>query len=168
LSDVVSDAGLKETHVLVPDWAPNIHPLLVHFPIALLVTALAVDLVDAIRQRPGWLVSAGAWLYGAGAVTAIAAYLSGQQASTSVVVSETVRSAMTVHENWALATTGWFVLLGVMRIAVGVVAPRHRPYRLTLVGAGALGAVLLWQTSERGGRLVYEDGVGVSATPRPH
>ena len=27
---------------LVPDWAPNIHPLLVHFPIALLSTAAAV------------------------------------------------------------------------------------------------------------------------------
>ena len=26
---------------LVPDWAPNIHPLLVHFPIALLCAAAA-------------------------------------------------------------------------------------------------------------------------------
>ena len=30
---------------LVPDWAPNIHPLLVHFPIALLSTAVAADVV---------------------------------------------------------------------------------------------------------------------------
>ena len=30
---------------LVPAWAPNIHPLLVHFPIALLYAAAAVDLV---------------------------------------------------------------------------------------------------------------------------
>jgi uncharacterized membrane protein len=35
---------------LVPDWAPNIHPLLVHFPIALLYAAIAVDLVGFACQ----------------------------------------------------------------------------------------------------------------------
>ena len=30
---------------LVPDWAPNIHPLLVHFPIALLCAAEGAKVV---------------------------------------------------------------------------------------------------------------------------
>ena len=28
---------------LIPDWAPNIHPLLVHFPLVLLLVAILVD-----------------------------------------------------------------------------------------------------------------------------
>ena len=36
---------------LIPDWAPNIHPLLVHFPIALLMTAAGLDIVAWMLRR---------------------------------------------------------------------------------------------------------------------
>ena len=29
---------------LVPEWAPNIHPMIVHFPIAFIVGAIGADL----------------------------------------------------------------------------------------------------------------------------
>lgn len=143
--------------------APNLHPLVVHFPIALLAAALTVDIVDTFRGRPAWLGAAGTWLYGAGAALAVAAFLSGQRAAATVVVHEAVRTAITAHENWALATTGWFALVAVMRAAVGVVAPRRRTHRRLLVAAGVLGMGLLWQASDLGGRLVYRHGVGVDA-----
>lgn len=40
---------------LVPEWAPNVHPLIVHFPIALLFAAVLVDAAAlAVRRRyPG-------------------------------------------------------------------------------------------------------------------
>jgi uncharacterized membrane protein len=31
--------------LLTPDWAPNIHPLIVHFPIALLVVTAFANLI---------------------------------------------------------------------------------------------------------------------------
>ncbi|WP_395085186.1 DUF2231 domain-containing protein [Gracilimonas sp.] len=31
--------------LITPDWAPNIHPLLVHFPIALLVVAAFANFI---------------------------------------------------------------------------------------------------------------------------
>jgi len=30
---------------LIPDWAPNIHPMIVHFPIAILLAAIGADLL---------------------------------------------------------------------------------------------------------------------------
>ena len=56
---------------LVPDWAPNIHPLLVHFPIALLYAAIAVDLVGCACWCNKPLRQAATLLYGLGAVGAI-------------------------------------------------------------------------------------------------
>ena len=35
---------------LTPDWAPNIHPLVIHFPIALLVAAAMTDLADMLLR----------------------------------------------------------------------------------------------------------------------
>ena len=31
---------------ILPEWAPNIHPMLVHFPIGLLVIAVLMDLLQ--------------------------------------------------------------------------------------------------------------------------
>lgn len=36
---------------MLPDYLPGVHPLLVHFPIALLVSAAIVDLVALLTRR---------------------------------------------------------------------------------------------------------------------
>ncbi|MCS3710001.1 putative membrane protein, partial [Salinibacter ruber] len=40
---------------LIPDWAPNIHPMIVHFPIALIVGALGADIFSLVLRRWEWL-----------------------------------------------------------------------------------------------------------------
>src|ERR1700681_2224433 len=66
---------------LVPDWAPNIHPLLVHFPIALLCAAAAVDVVGCACLRHMPLRPFDTLLYVPGTGGAIAAYVTGRAAS---------------------------------------------------------------------------------------
>jgi uncharacterized membrane protein len=53
-----------------------IHPMLIPFPIALLVSALGTDLVYWYTGNAGWL-TASMWLLGAGVVTALSAALFG-------------------------------------------------------------------------------------------
>ena len=71
---------------LVPGWAPNLHPLIIHFPIALLFAAAMVDLVDALFERPAWLGVGATSLYLVGAAAAVVAYLTGRQAAATVFV----------------------------------------------------------------------------------
>ena len=59
---------------LVPNWAPDLHPLVIHFPIVLPITAVALDLVDAVFERPAWLGAAATNLSAAGAAAAADAY----------------------------------------------------------------------------------------------
>lgn len=56
---------------LLPEWAPNAHPLVVHFPIALVVVAAVTDAVALVVRRRAYRV---------------AAYVTGQEASESVMV----------------------------------------------------------------------------------
>ena len=59
---------------LIPSWAPNFHPLVIHFPIVLVMTAAVVDLVDVAFERSVWLKAATTTLYVTGALSLMVAY----------------------------------------------------------------------------------------------
>ena len=147
---------------LVPSWAPNLHPLVIHFPIALLIVAALADLVDILVGRPDWLRTAGTALYALGVVGAVVACVSGQQAANTVLMSGMAHSIVAAHRTWALATTFYFGVLVIVRFALTFTgAPVGRWLRVLLFVAAVAGVAGLLQTAERGGRLVYEQGVGV-------
>ena len=55
---------------LLPDWAPNLHPLVIHFPIAWWIAAVLVDLVALAFPRAAWADTVASFLYPAGACSA--------------------------------------------------------------------------------------------------
>ena len=146
---------------LLPSWAPNLHPLVIHFPIALIIVAAFADLVDSLFGRPQWLASAATTLFALGAAGAIVACLSGQQALETVLMPGMAHPIVESHRTWALATTFYFSLLTLIRVGAGYRAPLARRYRFVLLIASLVGVAGLQQTAERGGRLVFEQGVGV-------
>jgi uncharacterized membrane protein len=147
---------------LLPDWAPNLHPLVIHFPIAWWIAAVVVDLVALALPRAAWADTVASCLYPAGAVSAIAAYLSGRQAAGTVLVSGMALPIVQQHENWALATTIAFAIVTLVRLWARFRRPQpQRVIRTALVGAALVALMFLFQTGERGARLVYEGGVGV-------
>jgi len=151
---------------LLPSWAPGLHPLVIHFPIVLLITAAAVDVVDALFERPAWLNAAATSLYVAGAAASVTAYLTGVQAASTVFVPGMAHPVVADHRHWALVTASYFAATTVIRLALWHAGfPRVRSHRVWLATAGLIGVLLLQQTAERGARLVYEHGVGVIAAP---
>jgi len=147
---------------LLPAWAPNLHPLLVHLPIGVWVGAVIADLSGLVFARATRSDAAAAFLYPMGAVLAICAYLTGRQAAAIVLVPGMAFPILEQHENWALATTILFVLVAVLRLWIGRRAePLARPLRLMLAAAAVLALLALVGTGERGARLVFQHGVGV-------
>jgi uncharacterized membrane protein len=151
---------------LVPGWAPNLHPLIIHFPIALLFAAAMVDLVDAVFERPVWLGIGATSLYLVGAGATVVAYLTGRQAAATVFIPGMAHPIVEDHRAWALLTVWYVGIVAVARLA-GLLAgfPRARAHRVLLLTAALIGALFLQQTAERGARLVYQHGVGVIAAP---
>ena len=146
---------------LLPSWAPNLHPLVIHFPIALLLVAAFADLVDMPLGRPKWLALAVTTLFVLGSAGAIVACLTGQQALDTVLMPGMAHPIVQAHRTWAIGTTIYFTALTLIRVGVAFRAPLTLRYRIALLIAALIGVAGLQQTAERGGRLVYEQGVGV-------
>ena len=148
---------------MLPEWLPNVHPLIVHLPIGLLVGAVLIDLVASLVRRRALSLTA-VILYVLGALGTGAAYLSGQRAADTVDVPTEAMSALTSHEDWAFYTLIFFGAYALIRI--GAFISNAEPSRwlgFVLWLLALPGMLLLWQASERGGELVFAHGVGVSA-----
>jgi uncharacterized membrane protein len=156
---------------------PNLHPALVHFPIALLVTAFGVDVTCVVLRRQRWLDRAATLLYALGALAAGATYLSGENAAESLInVPNAAQTAIYDHEDAAFLTLVFFAVVAVMRLLVWYRDRRaagRTPlglFRVLVLVAALAGQFLIARTADKGGALVYKHGVAVSApapTPPP-
>lgn len=149
---------------MIPTWAPNIHPMLVHFPIVLLVAAVGTDLLALFLKRQTWLRPMATSLYVTGAVAAGVAYATGLRAAAEVFVPGMAHPIVAEHRTWALAATVGAGAMAATRLALQRTS-RKTHVHIGLVLAGLVLLLLVQQTAERGARLVYEQGVGVIAAP---
>lgn len=147
---------------------PNLHPVFVHFPVALLMTALALDLAVVAVRKWSWLDRAATLLYVLGATGSLAAYLSGRSAASSIRgLTGAADAAMWEHGDWALVTTVAFGVIAGLRIAVERRDARRGwiaigPLRAAVLVASTGGQALIFQTADRGGELVFRHAVSVT------
>src|SRR6188474_1893273 len=95
---------------LIPSWAPNFHPLVIHFPIVLVMAAAVVDLVDVAFERSVWLKSATTTLYITAALSLIVTFLTGLQAQGSVLIPGMAYPVLAEHRLWALITMTYCIV----------------------------------------------------------
>ncbi|HIE94913.1 MAG TPA: hypothetical protein EYQ83_19380 [Acidobacteria bacterium] len=151
---------------LIPAWAPNLHPVLVHFPISLLLVAAVVDCLGAYRPSRTSVRDTATWLYCGGALMAMVAYFSGLEAAEAMRVGTAESAAVTAHFTWADRTTWFFVVFASFRMAMSYIwhsTTRRVVIASVLVALGGVG--LLVATAEHGGRLVFHHGLGVAPVP---
>lgn len=149
---------------LIPDWAPNIHPLLVHFPIAILITATLADLAFVIWAKP-WMRKMVLGLFTFGVIMLGITYLSGKQAIDIVDVPLRAQLTASHHADWALRTLVFYGLYLLIRWVLNYgYYDRKRWVAILLFIIGLAGTGLIAKTADLGGHLVYGHGVGIHQT----
>lgn len=136
----------------------NLHPLFVHFPIALFVTSVVFYFLGLILRNTD-LLSVARWTLYAGTVGAAFAVWSGLMAEKTVPHGGGVHDLMDLHKKFGIAVLILSVILAAWTgMARQALPGKGRPVFLFLLLI--MGAVL-GQASDFGAQLVYLNGVGV-------
>jgi uncharacterized membrane protein len=142
----------------------NIHPLVVHLPLALLPGATLFYVLAWLARRES-LAWTALWLLLLGTASAAVAAATGLYADEGVMVDPTVRVELLEHHKlWMLVTVGSSAAL----LAWALVA-RPLPARGRGIFVLALFVVLavMAHGADYGGRLVYDYNAGGSACGQP-
>ena len=153
----------------MPSWN-ELHPLIVHFPIALLLVAPLFMIAGAVlggSKGRDFLVSAFV-LMALGTASLFVAVGTGEAASKLAGRTPEIKAVIEQHEQLAEATEVLFSVLTVAFAAL-LFAPRllrrelSSRFQASLLGVFLLlyatGAIFLVNTAHQGGRLVHELGI---------
>ena len=142
----------------------NIHPLLVHFPIAFLSAFFALDLIGTLAKKVQWR-SVAAWFLYFGTVSALFTVIAGFIAAGSVAHGQNVHDIMERHEHFGVSVLSLALVLSVWRIKSGALIRGGANSFFLLLSA--LLCVLMMLGADLGGLMVYHYGVAVKAVQVP-
>lgn len=146
--------------LLIPDpfnSAMNLHPMFVHFPLALLPVALLLLLLAWWRGSEHWLFAAKASLI-AGAIGALVTVVTGWNAGESIPHNEVIHRMMETHK---YAATIVFIVATMLAVWSRWLTLANRRSLGWFVGSLALANGLLVSVGDLGARMVYQQGAGV-------
>lgn len=156
------------------EFLADLHPKLVHFPIAFLAGYFLFEFAGVIFKKKVISQIAFSMLI-LGVFGSIAALITGGQAEetaeellkTSSVNYEAIKEAIGDHEFWGSLTTWYFTILLVLRTLFWIYMERRGKFpqylnlfKYTFVILGIAGSFFIYETGEHGGKLVYKHGVG--------
>ena len=142
------------------EFLAELHPKVVHFPIALLITYLALELIGIVFKKEFYQKAAHLLLF-LGVIGAFFAVLTGNQAHSAYKYSsESSSELFNEHQTFANLTVWYFTGILLFRTYL-VVKKKFSSFYIYIILAFALfGCFLIYQTAEDGGDLNKKFGVG--------
>lgn len=160
ITGLLDKAPLEVVAILLPGMTAlqNIHPMLVHFPIAFLFGFFVLDVVGAFTYRQHWRAVASCFLY-LGTVAAAVTVAAGFLAASTVEHGGNVHEIMERHEHFGLTILGLACVLSLWRLNVkNLICDMANSIFMMLSTALCL---LLFLGADLGGLMVYKYGVAV-------
>ena len=141
----------------------NIHPMLVHFPIAFFVAFMLFDLLGTLFKKANWRNVAGYLLY-MGTLTAVMTVIAGFMAANSVPHDGYVHAIMERHKQLGLSILSLSIALSAWRLKSQSSALSGK-MNVLYVCLSVVLVVLVSLAADLGGLMVYKYGVAVEAVP---
>jgi uncharacterized membrane protein len=142
----------------------NIHPLLVHFPIAFLSMFFVLDVIATLFKKPHWRDIANYFLY-FGAVGACFTVIAGFEAAYSVDHNAVVHEIMLRHQYLGVSVLILAVFLSLWRLKSSAEISGGANH-FFLILSGLMGLLLILG-ADLGGQMVYNYGTAVQTVQTP-
>lgn len=142
------------------EWLAGLHPKVIHFPIALLITFILFELAGSILKKEFYSKVAFQLLV-LGVVGLLFAVLTGNQAfAANNLWSNSSKELFSKHETFANITVWYFATLLLFRVYLVIKKKFAGRIRLLILVFALMGGYLIFQTAEYGGDLVQKFGIG--------
>lgn len=138
----------------------HLHPMIVHFPIALLIVGLLADAVGLFSKKD-FFSKAGFYLLILGTIGVVAAYLSGDLAGDGVTEAGPLKQALETHEAAAELSILLISIAALVRIAFVAIKRYSGSLKWVAFALFLIGVLSIARTGYYGGELVYKHAAGV-------
>ncbi len=138
---------------------PNIHPIFVHFPIALLTLFFIADLLGSLFAKLEWRKFASGALY-SGTFFSLLTVIAGYQAAHSIPHNDMVHTIMLRHQAFGISVTVLAFILSLRRYFSADTFLASKT--LGHLSLSALLVILLTLGADLGGLMVYQYGAAVT------
>ena len=138
----------------------HLHPMIVHFPIALLIVGFLSEIAGLILKKD-FFSKAAFYLLILGTVGVIAAYFSGEYAGDGIVETGALKQALETHEDAALLSLWLMVGTVLVRIAFVLIKKYQGILKWVSFVLFLLGVLSIARTGYYGGNLVFKHAAGV-------
>jgi uncharacterized membrane protein len=142
------------------DFLSTLHPKVIHFPIAFLLSYFLFELLGVIFKKDFLQKSAHLILF-LGVLGALAAVFTGREAEEAFDYwNKQSGELMEEHEMFANLTLWYFVALLALRTFLAFNKKFIGVIQYVVLLLAIIGVYFVFQTGDHGGRMVYEYGVG--------
>ena len=137
----------------------HLHPMIVHFPIALITVGFVAEVVSLFFKSEKCLSKTGFYLMVLGSLAAIAAWSSGHLFTEEPSQGEILKVFLR-HEKWALITMILIIAGTIFRIWLMVKKKEETSLKWVAFGLYFLALVAITITGFMGGSMVYDFMIG--------
>jgi Predicted membrane protein (DUF2231). len=137
----------------------HLHPIIVHFPIAIIIVGFAAEVVSLFFKKEKCLSKTGFYLMVIGSLAAIAAWLTGHLFTEEPSQGE-ILSVFQKHETGGLITMILIVAGTIFRIWLVIKKNEDSPMKWIAFGFYLLAFAAVSFTGFMGGKMVYDFMIG--------